>query len=64
MDNLGNGGAYDGWATDPAGEPTGPLLTFDGIREMVQVGIDQLDCGEYVTGEQLRRSFAYQNSKT
>jgi plasmid stabilization system protein ParE len=46
--------AYAAWTNDPAGEPSGPLLSLDQIRQMVQIGTDQLDRGEYVTAENLR----------
>jgi hypothetical protein len=51
MDQLGNGETNADWANDPAGEASGPPLTIEEIREKVRIGIDQLDRGEYVTGE-------------
>jgi hypothetical protein len=55
MDHLESDDPYAAWANDPAGEPSGPPLTLENIRERVQVGIDQLDHGEFVTGAQLGR---------
>jgi hypothetical protein len=49
MDDSESGESYDDWANNPAGEPSGSPMTLENIREKVQVGIDKLDRGKYMT---------------
>jgi hypothetical protein len=54
MGDIEHAKTYDDWANDPEGEPSGPPLSLEDIRERVRVGTEQLDRGPYVTKEQVR----------
>jgi hypothetical protein len=47
---------YFAWASNAAAESSGPVVTLEQIRELVKVGIDQVDRGEYVTSKKLREN--------
>jgi hypothetical protein len=43
MGDIEGDNTYNCWANDKAGEPSGPRLSPEGLRDLVQAGIDQLD---------------------
>jgi hypothetical protein len=46
--------AYATWTSDRGGEPSMPHRTLEEVRELVRVGIEELERGEFVTAAQLR----------